>query len=319
MYNIEKFIANCIESCINQQDVNSVDYEIIIVNDGSTDNSLVIAEEIVAKSSNARVICRPNGGLSAARNTGLENAKGEYVWFVDGDDAIAPNSISVLLSNIAETYCDTYIINFSTFEFHGIIETSQFQGLDNPTSGEEYHFKYNKVLPMMAWLSVYKRSLLEKNDLRFYVGIVAEDLEFSIRAHHMSSSILFIKSSLYLYRINRKDSIMGILKTNNTNALFSRIKILESFKTFFSNTNNEFTKELYATCAIFFLKDRYSMSYVDNSTNRTLVNNNKWELYGYLWSSHRWKRKILLLLIIFLPEFLLIKLLDKKDGQTSLM
>ena len=87
MYNIEEYIAYCINSCVNQIDVDPEDYEIIIVNDGATDRSLDVALDAIKGVSNARIITRQNGGLSAARNTGIENAKGKYLWFVDGDDA----------------------------------------------------------------------------------------------------------------------------------------------------------------------------------------------------------------------------------------
>ena len=116
MYNIQKYIAYCINSCVNQIGTNPEDYEIIIVNDGSTDNSLNVALDAIKGVSNARVVTRHNGGLSAARNTGLENAHGEYVWFVDGDDAIASNALSVLLFNIEKYVSDAYLINFSTFD-----------------------------------------------------------------------------------------------------------------------------------------------------------------------------------------------------------
>ena len=100
MYNIEDYIAKCLTTCLTQEKVSSKDYEIIVVNDGSTDNSLGIATEILLNIPNARIITRENGGLSEARNTGLEYANGEYVWFIDGDDAISPKAVSTLLYNI---------------------------------------------------------------------------------------------------------------------------------------------------------------------------------------------------------------------------
>lgn len=95
MYNVELYIEKCLNSCINQ-DLSSNEYEIIIVNDGSKDTSLSRAEAIARKHNNIKIISQENGGLSSARNTGLKNAKGEYIWFIDSDDWIEPNVLKNL-------------------------------------------------------------------------------------------------------------------------------------------------------------------------------------------------------------------------------
>ena len=95
MYNVELYIEKCLNSCINQ-DLSADEYEIIIVNDGSKDNSLSIAESIAQKHNNVRIITQTNGGLSSARNTGLINSRGEYIWFIDSDDWIEPNVLKEL-------------------------------------------------------------------------------------------------------------------------------------------------------------------------------------------------------------------------------
>lgn len=319
MYNIDKYIAHCIESCINQKHVKPEDYEIIIVNDGSTDNSLQIAQETINGVTNARIINRINGGLSVARNTGIENATGEYIWFVDGDDAIDSNSINVLLSNIYKTHCDAYIINFSTFELKDTINTSKFTGLNDPTSGEDYHFKYDRILPMMAWLTIFKTKILNNNNLTFYPGIIHEDLEFSIRTHHKCSSILFIEESLYKYRIERKDSIMGQLNKNNTRSLKSLIQIIDSFKIFFGDNDNTFTRKLYGTCATLFFINRYSDNFVMNDTTNNIIKIYKHSLYKYMWKSRKWKQMAFLLLILFTPNAVLNKIFKRLSNDNKLM
>lgn len=87
MYNVEKFLAKCILSCENQ-DISKNEYEIICVNDGSPDNSFQIAETLALQYPNIKVISQPNRGLSAARNTGICCAQGDYIFFVDSDDWI---------------------------------------------------------------------------------------------------------------------------------------------------------------------------------------------------------------------------------------
>ena len=97
VYNVEQYLKTCLDSVLHQNIAIS-EYEVIVVNDSSPDGSLAIAEEYARKNSNIKIVTRPNGGLSAARNTGLEHALGEYVWFVDSDDWIEENCLSRLLS-----------------------------------------------------------------------------------------------------------------------------------------------------------------------------------------------------------------------------
>ena len=92
VYNVAPYIAKCLES-IYFQDVDKGDYEIIIVNDGSTDNSLSIVKKTIVNWENVKLIDQSNGGLSCARNSGLDCAIGDYVWFVDSDDWIESNSL----------------------------------------------------------------------------------------------------------------------------------------------------------------------------------------------------------------------------------
>ena len=93
VYNVENYVGKCLESCLNQ-DIPKNEYEIIVVNDGTKDNSVQVIEKYITPENNIRLIHRKNGGLSAARNTGLKEAKGEYVWFVDSDDWIENNVLN---------------------------------------------------------------------------------------------------------------------------------------------------------------------------------------------------------------------------------
>jgi len=92
VFNVDQYLSRCLDSCIHQ-DLIPDEYEIIAVNDGSTDRSLTILREYEQKYSNIKVIDKPNGGLSSARNTGLSVAIGDYIWFIDSDDWIKENSL----------------------------------------------------------------------------------------------------------------------------------------------------------------------------------------------------------------------------------
>ena len=319
MYNIEDYIAYCINSCVNQIDVTPDDYEIIIVNDGATDNSLNVAFDAINGVSNARVISRPNGGLSAARNTGVENAVGEYLWFVDGDDAIASNALSVLISNIEKYDSDAYLINFSTYDGEKHLSVSNFTGSEYLRSGVDYHFKDLRILPMMAWLTIYKASLVRNYHLAFLSGIQHEDLEFSIRAHHLSTSIAFISDPLYVYRVGRNGSIMMNVRKDNTKSLVSQIEILKSFKSFFEGTDNLFVRRLYGMCSTSFWIRRYDCAFVLNPITENLISEYRFQLYKDMWKSKQWKRRALLLFILIMPEFVLKQILPRIGNRSKLM
>ena len=105
VYNVEDFVARCLNSLL-EQNMSYEDYEIIIVNDGSTDSSLEIIQPYLEKYPNCKLIDKPNGGLSSARNAGLNVALGEYIWFVDSDDFIMPNLLDDLYKECSSNDLD---------------------------------------------------------------------------------------------------------------------------------------------------------------------------------------------------------------------
>ncbi|MDO4511174.1 MAG: glycosyltransferase [Bacteroidales bacterium] len=319
MYNIEKYIAECLDSCRFQEMVSPDDYEVIIVNDGATDNSLSIALKSIDGASHMRIVNRENGGLSEARNTGLREAKGEYVWFVDGDDRITPDAVHTIIEETKATSLDAYIINFSTFEHKDVISTSDFKRSPTVLSGKEYHNQQLRLLPMMAWLTIYKTELLKANKLWFCPGILHEDKEFSVRAHHCCSSIDFIEAALYQYRVARTESIMNVTRKDNTKSLVSEIKILDSFEKFFYNEDNLFTRRIFGMCATTFFIRRYDEAFQENDVTKELITNNKHRLYEMMWKSHEWKRQALLCFIICMPSFCLKSVLPKIGNRSKLM
>lgn len=107
VYNVEKYVGRCLESCLDQ-DLPKDEYEIIVVNDGTQDNSVQVIEKYIKPENNVTLIHRENGGLSAARNTGLKHAQGEYVWFVDSDDWIEKDSLSKLIQYIKKYDLDVF-------------------------------------------------------------------------------------------------------------------------------------------------------------------------------------------------------------------
>lgn len=319
MYNIEDYIMHCLECCTAQSNVSSEEYEIIVVNDGSTDKGPEKVSKFIEHKQNVRMITQVNGGLSSARNTGVDNAQGEFIWFVDGDDAIAPSSIRTVINYICKTNCDALICNFSTFETKELLSTSHFEGYSKALSGREIHNQYQRIMPMMAWLTIYKTSLLREHHLYFRVGIVHEDMEFSIRAHHCATKIVFVPESLYYYRVARADSIMNASRKDNTKSLVSQIEIIKSFKDFFKGEDNSFTRKVIGMCATSFFIRKYDDAFVKNETTTRLLSQYKSSLYQDMWRSGQWKRRLLLLFIFLMPSIVVSKVLKRVGDRSKLM
>lgn len=203
VYNVEKYIAACLDSVVYQKGVNYDEYEVIVVNDGSPDNSLDIAEKYAAKYSNIRIISRDNGGLSAARNTGLEQASGEYIWFVDSDDYISSDSVSLIL----EKANGVDMINIAYQE----VVDGELSKICNPKNVKTGHELLTAGIAVPAQFHVYKNNLLRSKNLKFIEGILHEDMEFTPRVCFLSKTIDSINCPLYFYRI-RSGSIMTTIK-----------------------------------------------------------------------------------------------------------
>lgn len=227
VYNVENYLRKCINSLLTQ-DIDKNDYEIIIVNDGSTDGSLDIANELVSKSDNIRVVSQNNKGLSGARNTGINNAKGDYIWFVDSDDFVKQNCLHTLLNTAYEKDLDVLCFNLwiyytsDNYNKYNIIS----EGKSEVCSGKEFIQKVK--MPPAAWCALYKKSFLERNDLSFYEGILHEDQEFTPRAYYLADRIMFIDEPIYYY-LQREGSIM---KSKSHKKAISLLTVCDSLYNF---------------------------------------------------------------------------------------
>lgn len=225
VYNVEEYIRKCLESCVNQT-FNTADYEIIVVNDGTPDGSVKIINEYVEKYENIVLINQENKGLSAARNTGLRYAKGDYVWFVDSDDWIDSMSLEILWPylNRFDIICQrSFFRNYSSAE--NIIDyKGEFR------QGKDIVFNnYDSK----AQLYLYNKDYLKSNAISFKNGIYHEDMHFTPRALYMAASVICIQSPLYHYRLRDNSisttvapkRILDLMDTCNDLLEFSRLHI----------------------------------------------------------------------------------------------
>ena len=208
VYNVENYLKNCIDSILTQT---FKDFELILVNDGSTDNSLSICESYKAIDNRIKIVNKKNGGLSSARNAGLDIAAGEYIGFVDSDDYIHPQMYEILYNEIIKNKADISMCDFEkVYEFDKKLLESSFilcdeiDILNNKEALYELGGK-NGVTYVVAWNKLYKRELFK--DVKFKEGIIHEDEYIIHRLLYQVNKLVYIKEKLHFY-LQREGSIM---------------------------------------------------------------------------------------------------------------
>lgn len=201
VYNVEKYLKDCLSSILNQTFSN---FELILVDDGSQDDSGKICDEFALKDNRIKVIHKENGGQSSARNIGLDIAKGEYIIFVDSDDVIATNMFEILFNIICETNTDIvtckYIRFFLTTEIsiNENVNSNRVDILNTDTIMKE--LVNNEKVNFSPCAKIYKKELF--NSLRFQEGIIFEDMQLLYQLWATIEKAAITDSILYFYRNN---------------------------------------------------------------------------------------------------------------------
>ena len=206
VYNVEKYLARCLDSCLHQ-DLAADEYEIIVVNDGSPDGSKEIAEKYASEYASIKLYNQENGGLSVARNNGLEKTQGDYVWFVDSDDWIEENCLASIVEKMDTLNLDMLQIGYMEAYDDGTLKNSErglFEGC--MTGCEALKAQY---IPAPAQFTIYRRSFLERFTLRFYPRIYHEDAEFKPRALFFAQRFASLDKHVYYYYQRPNGSIMS--------------------------------------------------------------------------------------------------------------
>jgi glycosyltransferase involved in cell wall biosynthesis len=199
VYNAELFLEKCLHSCADQ-DIQPDDYEIIVINDGSTDNSAHIINSVKADYSNFVFIDKQNGGVSSARNVGLDIAKGEYVWFVDADDWIETNCLAFLLDIVKNNNLDALQFNAKEVTITGNISPSYLINQTNsPILSPEKYLKEG-YFEGYAHMTLSRKYIIDKENIRFKPGIkMREDLLFHLELVSNVEKIQRLNITPYYY------------------------------------------------------------------------------------------------------------------------
>ena len=209
IYNGEKFIKRCLDSILNQT-INN--YEVLLINDGSIDNSLNILKQYVKKDKKFILINKKNEGISIARNIGINKSKGKYILFVDIDDYLENNALEVMINLINKYNVD-------------VVRTTYYRIIDNVTSYEpdnnyNGYYNLNKInrnniidsilkqdIKSYLWLLLIKKDLIIKNNIYFNdILYVHQDLDFYIKLFKNAKNVYFSKSLTYYYLYNELGS-----------------------------------------------------------------------------------------------------------------
>lgn len=215
IYNTEKYLHRCIDSILNQS---FSDFELILVNDGSVDNSLYICNQFAERDTRIKVIDQCNKGVSEARNIGLEYSTGKYISFIDSDDSIMRDMYSTLVKNIELTNCDHIICGYNEINESNNVIAHLFD-LPNKTPLNSSDIIERIISSIFTPINLtnslchklYRRNIIVDNHLSFKKRQRGEDWLFNIEYLQLIKSALYINTPLYNYHRNSNSIMSQIL------------------------------------------------------------------------------------------------------------
>lgn len=217
VYNVEQYLSRCIDSILSQS---FTDFELLLIDDGSTDGSGVICDEYAQMDSRVRVFHKENGGVSSARNVGLDNARGEWMYFIDSDDELMENSMKILVECISDEV-DMVLAGFEEYYEDGNLKYSiplRVKELLSPSESVlvcyEKYSRYYRYLGYL-WIRLFRKDKIDNHRIRFDESIaVKEDTLFIVQyLCSCTGKTFFTTEPIYRY-YRRESSVMTSLKGN---------------------------------------------------------------------------------------------------------
>lgn len=231
MYNAEKYIGNCLNSILNS-DLPKEEYEVIVINDGSTDKGPEIAQTYASRFPHFRYLTQENQGQSVARNYGIKESKGEYIWCVDSDDEISSSSASSFFNHLYNySECDIIGSPLSVYNESGelirvgddsmIIYNQMISGRNMIMEG----FNVGSVCGLLV-----KKYFLFDFNLFFKEGITHQDFELSIRLFNRARLVLFVKESPYKYIVRKNSTSQSAVTDKRKKYVYDNIELIQTYK-----------------------------------------------------------------------------------------
>jgi glycosyltransferase involved in cell wall biosynthesis len=249
IYKVEKYIKRCIDSILNQTYTN---LEIILVNDGSPDNCGNIAEAYSEKEHRIKVIHKSNGGLSDARNQGMEQVTGEFTVFVDSDDWLEQDMITNMVNNSLKYKADVVQSAFYyAYDDKLLLDRVYHSQIDTPVLLDNKSLMHelvtNEKVKNFAWGKLYKTNIIR--DISFKKGVLFEDVFWAHKVMHRVNTFLILKQPYYYY-YQRNDSIVATYTTRNLDIIKGLKERHQFIKNNYEGLTNESLKILLQACLI---------------------------------------------------------------------
>lgn len=273
IYNAEKYLNYCIESIIKQTYKN---LQILLINDGSTDDSLKICKKFAAIDKRIKIISKKNGGVGSARNVALRNATGSYITFVDSDDYIDVDYVYKMYHLCKKNECDISMVGFKEVKDYIDIRSNNNDKdyVDVLTNYEILNnlFTNKDISYIVPWCKLYKLELFTRNNIFYPENVIADDEGTTYKLFYYANKIAISNEKLYYY-VYREGSLS---KSTFTVENLKTLEIfLERYK-FFEKSSNDFFKVLSFKYYIKILIDYYCLSKINlknNPTYKTIINN----------------------------------------------
>ncbi len=294
-YNNEKYIKECLSSILCQID-NKI--ELIVINDGSTDNSLTIIRDTLNDALNTKIISVKNSGISNARNIGIDKANGEFLIFVDGDDFINEKSLQYILNYIENNSFDLLLLNTTKYYEMSNKYEKEILLIEKHKNIKARELINNKIFGR-AWRFVYNKKLIDKYNIRFHSNLIYEDEEWIPKVIFFANRIDYLDIPYYFYR-KTQNTITTQKTINNIKNLMEITKSsYEWYLTLNKKDNNNYFYFSLSRC----IRNILSSMFYLNQKEKTYVNkwfkSNKDMIYNIL----KFNKKYKFLLIIFGPYY----------------
>lgn len=248
VYNAAEYLNRCIEGVINQT---YKKIEIILIDDGSTDNSGKICDEYALKDNRVKVFHTENKGPSAARNKGIENSNGEFIFFVDTDDFIESNALDLLIGNYHQTKADIIIGDFkkvknNVFSDSGhnrFFSSSKLLTKQDIVNYIRCYLKKPNRLPLFTqcWGKLFKTLIIKNNNIFFDTNLrTTEDVAFNFDYLKYTNKLFFLKETIYNYRVHDNYTSATMKIYNDPQILFGHTKAIIKINDFLKNCYPDF-------------------------------------------------------------------------------
>lgn len=252
VFNSATFLEKNLTSLLSQ-DLPTENFEIILINDGSTDDSEKIAKAFARKYPQIKYFFQENKGLGGARNTGVGKSSGEYVMFVDSDDWLVENSLKSILEYSSQQNLDLLIFNLQRVFPDGKIVPST---MDYPEkvvmSGEELILKHR--IFVSPCVNLYRRNILVENNIKFVEGVYFEDIDFYLNAILKSNKVAFVKEMVYNYLWNENSITLKQNAEQNTKKYAHYILAIHRLQEIISKTSGNLKERLNYILEYYFIQ-----------------------------------------------------------------